>query len=54
MIQNEIAWKRISNFGFFCASEIKDSLDGMLKNRSLFMAWRGTKEKVNNITYIHT
>ena len=29
MIQNEIAWKRISNFEFFCASEIKDSLDGI-------------------------
>jgi hypothetical protein len=58
MIQNEIAWKIISIFEFFCASEIKDSLGGMLKDRSLFMAWRGTEEIkkswVNNITYIHT
>jgi hypothetical protein len=45
MIQNEIAWKIISNFEFFCASEIKDSLDSMLNDRSLFMAWLGTEEK---------
>jgi hypothetical protein len=32
-------------FRIFCASEIKDSLDGMLKDWSLFIAWRGTEQK---------